>query len=65
MASALAGILPCGTHEIEQNRLLATVGVATLTDGFSEEIADTVRMFIEAITPVVNVFVEEGNEEEV
>ncbi len=64
LAGKLAGILPCGTHEIEPNRLIATVGVATLTDGFSEEIADTVRMFIEAITPVVNVFVEEGNEEE-
>ena len=64
LSGKLADILPFGTHEIEPNRLIATVGVATLTDGFSEEIADTVRMFIEAITPVANVFVEEGNEEE-
>ena len=52
-------------QKLEPNRLVATVGLDTLNDDLGDKIAATVRTFIEQITPIVNAFIEEGNEEEV
>ncbi len=64
LTGKLTGALLHEEQKIEPNRLLAPVGVDTLNNGFGEKIAATIRKFIEQITPVVNAFLEEGNEEE-
>ncbi len=58
--------LPEGVaREPYDNGIAVHVGTDTLNDDFGGKIAEEVRRFVEEISPVVNDFVEEGNEEEV
>ena len=58
--------LPDGVaQELYDNGIALEVGTDALNDDFGAKIAEVVRRFVEEISPVVNDFVEEGNEEEV
>ncbi len=50
-------------QEFEGSELKVEIGTDTLNDEFAEKIANTVRKFIRTITPIVNDFLEESEEE--
>ena len=64
--NATYGHLPDGLmKEIYQDGIATNLGNDTLNDDFGGKIAAIVCKFVEEITPVVTVFVEEGNQEQV
>ena len=64
LSGRLVGLNLHDQQIVEQHRLSANVGSGTLNGDFGEVIAGTMRAFIEEITPIVNEFLEEDNEEE-
>ena len=49
---------------LEEARVLLTHSAASLDDHLADRLSYTVQAFIETLTPLVNEFEEEGNEEE-
>ena len=49
---------------VEENRVLVTLTGDVLNDPFANTLAATLRQFVEVITPVVDKFQEESNQEE-
>ena len=60
----LEDCLELGSYNIG-NGVSVEVGQDTLNDAFGDKIAAMVQRFVEEITPLVNAFEDEGNEEEV
>ena len=61
----LDGIVVHPEQHIEANQLYAGIGADTLNDDFGGTIAETMRSFIEHITPAVERAVDDVNEDEV
>ena len=49
---------------LEETRVLLTHSTASLDDHLADRLSRTVKAFIETLTPIVNEFEEEDNEEE-
>ena len=58
----MSGLVPDG-QRVENREILVTRRGA-LDDSFANTLADTLRRFIEVVTPAVNDFENEGNEED-
>ena len=62
--NAVYGRLPEGCEKLfDEDGFTVKVGMDTLNNEFGDKIAETVRRFIVEVTPVVNNFEGEGNEE--
>ena len=64
MASKIKELHVHDEQMIEQDRVLVTHDSDILNDSFASTLADTLRLFIERITPVVDQFEDERNEED-
>ena len=51
-------------HDREESRIRVDFGENELNDDFAETLADTLRRFIEVVTPAVDTFMNERNEED-
>ena len=50
-------------HDREESRIRVDFGSHELNDDFAKSLSDTLRRFIEAVTPAVDTFMDERNEE--